>query len=197
MLEFFYSIFSQNPQWAVFFISMCPLLESKVGIPFGLTKEIWGEATLSPFICFVFSLLGSLLPCIFIILLFKKIKQHTSIWIVSKFQSKYKDTFEKIATKQTAFKKCLLLASFVAVPLPLTGVYTGSVIAGLTNLKIWQGFLSIAIGELISCLMILILCMFFETSTLYILIVSLIICALCLLISILTSLFKAKKRKEM
>jgi hypothetical protein len=84
------------------------------------------------------------------------------------------------------------LACFVAVPLPLTGVWSGSLIAGLTSLNINYSFISIVCGSIISCGTMTLLCTLFSNSTTYILIFSLIIVIAFSFINLLSSLFHFK-----
>lgn len=195
MLEFFSDNFSDCVFLAVMLMAMIPTIESKVAIPFAMAGQIWGENALSPGMAFLSACLGSMLPAIVVILLARLIKNKTSGFVhdkfVSKIQEKYKTKFSKLDKKESTFKKCLLLSTFVAVPLPLTGVYTGSLIAGFTNLKIWQSFVSIFVGEIFSCLAILLVCLFFENSAFYIFVFSLIFVALYLIINV--AIFLAKK----
>ena len=80
------------------------------------------------------------------------------------------------------------------MPLPLTGVYSGSLIAGLSNLKVYQAFIAIAIGEFISCLVITLLCVLFENSTLYILLAPLVLVAIFIIFDLIFILIKRKKK---
>ena len=194
MLEFFSDNFSDCVFLAVMLMAMIPTIESKVAIPFAMAGQIWGENALSPGMAFLSACLGSMLPAIVVILLARLIKNKTSGFVhdkfVSKIQEKYKTKFSKLDRKESTFKKCLLLATFVAVPLPLTGVYTGSLIAGFTNLKIWQSFISIFVGEIFSCLAILLLCLFLENSAFYVFLFSLVFVVICLIINVAIFFFK-------
>ncbi|MGN1200823.1 MAG: COG2426 family protein [Candidatus Caccovivens sp.] len=201
MLEFLAEHFSDCVILAVFIVAILPTIESRVAIPFALASAIWGEATLSPFMAFLVSFLGTMLPSIFVIWLSRKLKNKTSGFVYDKFviriQNKYKKKFEKLEHKRSILKKCLLLGSFVAVPLPLTGVYTGSLIAGFTNLKIWQCFISILVGELISCVGIVILCTLFENSAYYLFLMSVLIGVLFLVANVVIYLINKFKKHEL
>ena len=115
---------------------------------------------------------------------------------LSRMQEKYRKKLEVLGGKGKTFYKLSALCFFVAVPLPLTGVYTGSLIAGLSNLKIWQSFIAIAIGELISCFVIFLLCTIFENSVGYILLVSLILVAVFVLFDLIFMFIKKHGRKH-
>lgn len=161
MLQIFYDAFSNYSFLAVFFLSMVPTLESKVSIPFGLSKAIWGSKALSFFSACFWACLGCFLPALVVFCLVKTLKKKTcGIW-TKKLFSKYED---KIHDKVSDLKKCFLLSSFVALPLPLTGVYSGAIIAALTNLKFWKVFLSLLIGEICSCLIVVLFSVIFKDS---------------------------------
>lgn len=199
MLDFFINHFS--PAWAVILVAAIPLFESKVAIPLGLSVQIWGAGVLGAFSSFLLALIGSMLPVVFVMLFARFIKNKTSGFVydkvVSKIQEKYKNNLDKMATKNTTLKKCVLLATFVAIPLPLTGVYSGSLIAGFTNLKLWQAFLAIFAGEIVSCLIVLFLSTIVENSAFYILLFSLAIIFLFVVFnSILGVINKIKKEKR-
>ena len=199
MLDFFINNFS--PAFAVIFTAAIPLFESKVAIPLGLSTQIWGVKALSKLSCFLLALFGSMLPAIFVILLARFIKSKTSGFVyeklVCKIEERYKSNLEKLSQKNSVLKKCVLLATFVAIPLPLTGVYSGSLIAGFTNLKIWQGFLSIFAGEIISCLIVLFLSSVSSNLSLYILMFSLILIVVFIAFNLILGLVnKVKNNKK-
>lgn len=200
MVNFFVDNFGNSVVLAVLLMAMIPTLESKVAIPFALSVAIWGENVLSPIMAFFVSLCGSLIPAFCVILVARYIKKKTSgfvhekIW--SKIESKYGEKLEKANLKSSTFKKCAWVALFVAIPLPLTGTYSGGFIAGLLNLKIWQAFLSVAIGTALSCAIVLVLCLCFANSTYYIFLVALGMIALWLSFSLCISLFKKIRFKK-
>ena len=194
MVNFFVDNFGNSIVLAVLIMAMIPTLESKVAIPFALSVAIWGENVLSPVSAFFVALCGSLIPAFFVILLARFVKSKTSGFVHEKFWSKiekrYASKIEKANSKSSTFKKCAWVALFVAVPLPLTGTYSGGFIAGLLDLKIWQAFLSVAVGAAISCSIVLVLCLFFTNSTYYVFLVALGMIALWLFVSLCMSVFK-------
>lgn len=194
MINFFADNFANSVALAVLIMSMIPSLESKVAIPFGMSVAIWGEQALSPVVAFFVALFGSLIPSLLVICFARFIKRKTTGFIYEKFVSKYNKNIAKIQSKGSTLKKCLTLATFVAIPLPLTGVYTGSLIGGFLNLKFWQIFLSVTLGACISCGVVLLLCMVFENSTFYIFMASLIIVALWLIASLILTIIKRSKK---
>lgn len=199
MLEFLSENLSSCVALAVLLVAMCPMVESKIAIPFALSTAVWGESALSPFLAFLVSFVGCIIPSIFVIFFTRKIKNKTSGFIHDKFtervNEKYKKKFDKLGQKQSIFQKCLLIATFVAVPLPMTGVYTGSIISGFTTLKIWQALLSVVLGALVSCGVVLLLCVAFENSELYVLLASVILCVAVALFNMFCKVASVFKRK--
>lgn len=64
---------------------------------------------------------------------------------------------EKIK-KRADFKRIAGLYALVAVPLPLTGAWTGSCVGALLNIKLWQAALAIFAGNITSaCIMTLLI----------------------------------------
>ncbi len=73
ILNFFSENFSGLTWLAVLFVSMLPIAEAKVAIPFAMSAEVWGINALSPFMAGLLSFIGSMLPAIFIILFLKPV----------------------------------------------------------------------------------------------------------------------------
>ncbi len=196
IVDFFAEHFENCVWLAVLLIALCPTLESKIAIPFAMNSAIWGNSALSPLSALFISFIGAMLPSILIIILSRKLKGKTTGFISSKFLHRYTTKSAYIESKHSNIKKYLALAGFVAVPLPLTGVWTGSLIAGLSNLDIKFSFLTIAIGTLISTSAITLLCVLFENSISYILIISLIIIIAFLFIDLFISIVKKYKKPK-
>ncbi|WP_084364585.1 COG2426 family protein [Clostridium tepidiprofundi] len=129
----------------VIFWSAVPIVEQRGAIPIGLFRY-----NLNPFVVFVVSYLGSLLPVPFILLLFEKIFE----WL-KKYKIFYKfcDIIErKINKNKYKFEKYKepALITFIAIPLPTTGVWTGTAIAAFLKFDFKKSVLCAAIGALIS-----------------------------------------------
>ena len=157
-------IFGNNPILATIFISMIPIVELRGAIPFGSSKEIWGESALSLMEASIYSVIGSLISgCIIILLLIPvfNVLRKTKIFskIVSSFEEKFKKQSDKIEdhSKKKKFKelkKCFGVMTFVAIPLPLTGVWTGSAVAVFLKMGFVKSFTSVSVGALIAaCIM--------------------------------------------
>lgn len=93
---------------------------------------------------------GNLLPVPFLILFAKKILEFLSTLprIGGFFQKIIRRADQKAAEIGHYEKWGLFL--FVAIPLPGTGAWTGSLVAAVLRMRIWQAFLVITVGVLVS-----------------------------------------------
>lgn len=140
----------------VFFWSMVPIVEQKGAIILGINTF-----DISPHIVFLTSLLGSLLPVPFILLFFNKIfrwmKRYKSFsWINNIIEKK----IEKNSAKVDKYKEIALIL-FIGIPLPTTGLWTGSAIAAFLKLDFKKSLLCAAIGGIISGSILTTLCSVF------------------------------------
>lgn len=127
----------------VFLLSLMPIIELRGGILAAklLSVELWPAF----FICLV----GTLLPTPFILLFINKIFDW--MWntrlvkLVNRMEEKGRSKFDKINRYKT-----LGLMIFVAIPLPGTGAWTGSLAAALMKMDLKSAMLSVALGTLIA-----------------------------------------------
>lgn len=129
----------------VFLLSAVPIVEQRGAIPLGINVY-----DLNPALVFLVSFLGSMLPAPFILLLFNKIFE----WMKKyKFFSKINEFIEKKIEKNSAkLQKYeeIGLITFIAIPLPTTGVWTGSAVAAFLKLNFKKSMFCAAVGALIS-----------------------------------------------
>lgn len=200
MLDFCADNFSSCVWLAVFLVSMVPMLESKVAIPFAMSTEIWGDKILSPTVACVISLAGSMVPAICLLLIGKLLKNRVAGFVVArkghKQENKFFEHLKTLSQKTSALQKCVYLAGFVAFPMPFTGLYTGSLIAGFSNLCWWQGLISLLVGALVSCVGIVLICCLFQNSVFYIFLFAVAVAILFCLANGLIWLFKTIKKKR-
>lgn len=145
------------PDWlVVFIISLFPILECRLGM---FTAIVLLD--MNPFLGFIISLLGNILPIPFILLLinwifevFKKIPGLKNIvfWLENKTLKK-RDKIDKYGIWG--------LLIFVAIPLPGTGGWTGALLASLLHLDKKKSFGVICVGVFIAGLIITILSLIF------------------------------------
>lgn len=125
----------------VILMAAMPVTELKGAIPFGVSLGI------SPIHAAILGLMGSLIPVPFLLILLKpvfiKLRKNPYFrkiinWITKRTLSKSKQIYKY---------KSLGLLLFVAIPLPTTGVWTGSIAAALLNIPFRHAFISIFIGN--------------------------------------------------
>ena len=88
-----------------------------------------------------------------------------------KFLGKIADFFETRALKrQGKVQKyeTFGLFLFVAIPLPMTGAWTGALVASLLKLNFRKSMLSIALGVLCAGVIVSVICLFFRQLLPYI-----------------------------
>lgn len=130
---------------ATFFISMVPIVELRLGLPYGITLGLSYWAALPA------AVLGNLLPVPFIIVFVRQVfawlrrkNRRLDAWITGLENKAHKKG--DLVTKYGPLGLCLL----VAIPLPGTGAWTGALVAALLNLQIRRALPSIAAGVLIA-----------------------------------------------
>ena len=130
----------------VFFCSMLPIIECRGAIPLGWGLGLpWWQTVL-------FSLAGNLLPVPFILLFIRavlrwmresrvKLFANIAAWLDRKIE-KHKGTIERYSYWGVVI--------FVALPLPGTGAWTGTLIASVLGLEPKKSFLAATLGVLIA-----------------------------------------------
>lgn len=129
---------------------MIPIIEQKVAIPVGILAQM--DALQVYFL----TLIGAILPAPFIILFVKAIFQYLKRF---KGFERIVDKLERRAlskSEQVEKYKMIGLLLFVAIPLPGTGVWTGSLIAALLGIDKKQAILAVVLGAILCGLIILI-----------------------------------------
>lgn len=128
----------------VFLLAMCPVIELRGAIPLGLEWGLGFTETM------LLSLGGNLIVIPFVVLLFNKI-----LLLLRKIKvtARLADWLEARAEKKSAKIENLIffgLMLFVAIPLPGTGAWTASMVAGLMNIKFVRAVIPIALGVIIA-----------------------------------------------
>ena len=135
----------------VFFCSMVPIIELRGAIPMGAAFN----ATLGgmPFwLTYILSVAGNMLPIPFILLFIKKVIKWMSVSKVKLFNKIANFLLNKVEKKRDKIEKYSFwgVCLFVAIPLPVTGAWTGSLVAAMIDMKFWKALLSCFIGVLIA-----------------------------------------------
>ena len=139
------------PEAAIFMISMIPIAELRVSLPLALTAYSlsWPKA-------FVIAVLGNLLPVIFIVEFIgpvsdwlrrkSKLAEKFFVWLFARTRNKTVKHYEKYGL--------WALMVFVAIPLPMTGAWTGALAAWLFGVKTRDALIYIGLGVLIAGLIV-------------------------------------------
>ncbi len=128
----------------VFFCSMLPIIELRGAIPLGagLGLSMWQS--------YFLSVAGNLLPVPFLLLFWQgvlhilrrvRFTQGLARWLDARAE-RSKGKIERLE-----FWGLLL---FVAVPLPGTGAWTGSLAASVMGMRFWKALLAIVLGVLLA-----------------------------------------------
>ena len=122
-------------------ISMIPIFELRGGIPVGIALFKLHPVTVY-FTCVVFNLI----PVLPILLLLNPLRRLLSR--VPPFRGLFRYLERKAAQNKRLIERYeeIGLTLFVAIPLPVTGAWTGSIIAEVMGLKVMKSFLSITLG---------------------------------------------------
>lgn len=135
----------------VFLCSMIPIIELRGAIPMGAAFD----ATIGgmPFwFTYILSVAGNMVPVPFILLFIKKIIRWMSASKVKFFNKFANFLLNKAEKKRDKIEKYSFwgVCLFVAIPLPATGAWTGSLVAAMIDMKFWKALLSCLIGVMIA-----------------------------------------------
>lgn len=192
-----------SPYLAVILVSMVPLIELKGAIPVGMT-EAFGLSLLETA---AMAYLGSTVICVIIFFLLKPIfallkKIKIFNLIVRKMEGLFIHKAEKIVAKSNGnvekeAKKIMMIALFifVAVPFPVTGVWTGTAVAVFLGLKFREAILPLVLGNLVAGSIITLLTFLFADYV-DIIIYALFALAIVMLIYTVYKIAKSKPSEE-
>ena len=139
----------------VFFMSMLPIVEVKGSIPFGvlsLGMPLWEV--------FFIAVIGASIPAPFILFFIKKLihaMQNSKVKFFNRAANWGVKKVEKHAAKVQKWGY-LAIFVFVALPIPGTGVWTGSLLAAMMDLRVKKAMPVIFLGNIVAAL-----CMIFLT----------------------------------
>ncbi len=143
-----------SPELAVLLISTLPIAELRAAIPVGLTVF-----DLSVVTTFVYAVIGNMIPVVILVWglnsgsrwLMKRFYFFNRFftWLFERTRRQHSRKFEKYGA--------LALISFVAIPLPITGGWTGSVAAFVFGIPPKKSLPLISIGVVIAGLIMTII----------------------------------------
>ncbi|MCK4592165.1 small multi-drug export protein [Candidatus Parcubacteria bacterium] len=143
------TVFFNNfpPEIATFIISMLPISELRGAIPVAI-----GIYHLNPIEAYFLAVIGNIIPVIFIL----KYIEPVSKYLMSKcefFNKFFIYLFEHTRKKHNGkFEKwgALALITFVAIPLPITGGWSGALAAFVFGIPFKKAFPLISLGVMIA-----------------------------------------------
>ena len=128
-----------------FLISMLPVVELRAGLPYGIALGLDYPLALTA------ALVGNMIPVPFIVVYIRRV----FVWLRKHMEKM--DRFitrleNKAHLKGETVKKYgpIALLLFVAIPLPGTGAWTGSLVAAVLRMRLLPAVLIIAAGVLVS-----------------------------------------------
>lgn len=164
MVEFISNLIG-NEYIATIIMSIFPLIELKGGIVYAQSAGI------NPLLSLLLAYIGStiiFIPIFFLLIpilnLLKKIKfiekfaTKIETYFSQKAETELSKQMKKSGEKRNAeFIKQVCILVFIAIPLPVTGVWTGTAIAVFLGLKFTKVIIPATIGNLIAGILILLL----------------------------------------
>ena len=141
-------LMSGGKELGIFLCSMVPVIELRGAIPLG-----WFLEPQTPWwLTYLLAVAGNMLPVPFILLLIRQvltIMEKMPIKFVRAFAAWLRRKAEKNTDKIQRFG-FWGLCFFIAIPLPVTGAWTGSLVASLMRINFWKALLANFIGVLIA-----------------------------------------------
>ena len=145
--EQFIELFGSVPQWlATILLSATPIIELRGSIPIAI--GIYG---MGPVETYILAVIGNMLPVVPLLLFLEPVSTYLRrfkfwdmffSWLFTRTHHKHSERFEKYGT--------LALTVFVAIPLPVTGAWTGCAAAFVFGIKFRHALLAILAGVMIA-----------------------------------------------
>ncbi len=135
----------------VLLIAALPIIELRGAIPVGISLG------LSPIHSAILSFIGSMIPVPFILFTIRPI--FTYLKTTRTFKSLVNKLINKSVNKRIWIERYgyLGLLMFVSIPIPGTGVWSGSLAAAFLNMRFIYAFPAIMIGNLIAGIIVMLL----------------------------------------
>src|SRR6056297_3038016 len=136
-----------NSEIITFFLAMTPINELRGTIPIGILIY-----NLKPGLVFFLAVLGNIVPAFFLFWFWKKgarFLMDKSQFFNKIFNWLFKRTRKRFYKKYTIYGD-LLLILIVAIPLPFTGAWTGSLVSYIFGTSYWKSVSLISMGVVIA-----------------------------------------------
>ena len=148
MVEVIENFFLQTvgKELCVFFCSMIPIIELRGAIPLGaaLGLPMWQS--------YLISVIGNMLPVPIILLFVKKVLDFMCKCKIKLFNKISNLVYSNAEKNRAKIEKYSFwgVALFVGIPLPMTGAWTGSLVAAFIDMKFFKAVLSALVGVLVA-----------------------------------------------
>ena len=204
--NFFVEMFNDTAL-ATIFISMIPIIELRGAIPFATNTTFWGAHALSNWSAYGWGLLGSstivfLLAALFMPLMNLLKKNKFFHKIANGIENSMKNKAAQIEGSEQKckpfsslyWKKFFAIMIFVAIPLPLTGIWTGTCLAIFIGLDYISSCFSVIAGNIIAGLTITLILEFFPILNNWLFFIFLIIIAVVIICSIIKNTISKRSK---
>lgn len=151
-------IFRLPKEVQVLLLGILPIFELRGAIPLGFYLGLPLKKI------FILAIIGNMLPIIPLLLLLKPISERLRNFPLWKIFFDW--LFERTKRKAQIIQRyeALGLAIFVAIPLPMTGAWTGAIAASLFKIRFRYAFLAISVGVILAGIIVTLLCIFGKLS---------------------------------
>ena len=149
MLENLINILSNLPkELTVFILGMMPVSELRGAIPFGVATGVPVNKVL------LLAIVGNIVPVIPLLFLLEPLSNYLRRF--PPFKVFFDWLFERTRRRAAVVEKykALGLVMFVAIPLPITGAWTGCLAATLFKIRLRYALLAITTGVLIAAVIV-------------------------------------------
>lgn len=150
-------LMSGGKELGIFLCSMVPVIELRGAIPLG-----WFLEPQTPWwLTYLLAVAGNMLPVPFILLMIRQVltwMEKMPIKFVRAVAAWLRRKAEKNTDKIQRYG-FWGLCFFIAIPLPITGAWTGSLVAATIHMKFWRAMLSAFLGVLIAGAIVTLLCL--------------------------------------
>ncbi len=201
--EFLSSITGGNPYLTLFIISIIPVVELRGAIV--LMGGMPDINVVAGMFCCVAGSAVIIVPMILVIrpLIRKLKKSKTFAKFGKKMEANLADRAESVHSESDApkgklsvdTKKFWGLFVFVAVPLPMTGAWTGSAIGGILDFKVWKAALAVFLGNLVAAGILTLLVVFIPKGYMDFFLYGFIILAVVIFVSLYFARLKRNERR--
>lgn len=138
-----------SPEAVVLLLATLPIFELRGSVPVGiLLLQLPAAKTAA------YSIVGNMLPIVLLLFLFEPTYRWLSRYPV--LDRVFEWIFQRTRRKGKFIERLKVagLVLFVAIPLPVTGAWTGSVAAFLFRIPVWQALPAILVGVTIACVVV-------------------------------------------